>query len=98
MIDFISPRLKRRLIVLCSVFGMGLSMVSLGTCMYLIETGQTNLTFLRWLPIVSVIIFLVLGNGGLGTLIWVISVELLPGTSENRHTHNGDKVKFLYFS
>lgn len=34
--------------------------------------------FLGWLPLLSVIGFLFLGNAGYGTLIWIVSAELLP--------------------
>ena len=33
---------------------------------------------LGWLPLVSVVGFLFLGNVGYGTLIWVVTAELLP--------------------
>ena len=33
---------------------------------------------LGWLPIVTVVIFLFMGNIGYGTLIWVVTAELLP--------------------
>ena len=31
-----------------------------------------------WLPLVAIIAFLFLGNVGYGTLIWVVTAELLP--------------------
>lgn len=34
--------------------------------------------WLGWLPLVAVISFLFFGNGGYGTLIWVVTAELLP--------------------
>jgi len=33
---------------------------------------------LGWLPVLTVVIFLFMGNIGYGTLIWVVTAELLP--------------------
>jgi len=62
-----------------------------GACFYLKEkndaavVNSTDVTsvgtynsVLGWLPLVSVIGFLFLGNIGYGTLIWVVTAELLP--------------------
>ena len=31
-----------------------------------------------WLPPIAILVFLFLGNGGYGTLIWVVTAEILP--------------------
>ena len=44
------------------------------------DVVQSNMyaSIVGWLPLVSVIGFLFLGNIGYGTLIWVVTAELLP--------------------
>merc|ERR1719317_1122083 len=81
--------LGRKVILVLSIFGMSVCHMSLGACFYLKEqSDMTNTTtvslvepensVLGWLPLVSVIGFLFLGNVGYGTLIWVVTAELLP--------------------
>ena len=38
---------------------------------------------LGWLPVLAVTLFLFLGNVGYGTLIWVVTAELLPPKVSN---------------
>ena len=82
-------QLGRKVILVLSIFGMSVCHMSLGACFYLKEqSDMTNTTtaspaepensVLGWLPLVSVIGFLFLGNIGYGTLIWVVTAELLP--------------------
>jgi len=87
-------QLGRKVILVLSIFGMSVCHMSLGACFYLKEqsdaalsdlTNTTEVTLvepassvLGWLPLVSVIGFLFLGNIGYGTLIWVVTAELLP--------------------
>ena len=39
---------------------------------------QDTPPYLSWLPLLAVLGFLFLGNVGYGTLIWVVTAELLP--------------------
>ena len=84
-------QLGRKVILVLSIFGMSVCHMSLGACFYLKEqndaavVNSTDVTsvgtynsVLGWLPLVSVIGFLFLGNIGYGTLIWVVTAELLP--------------------
>ena len=43
-----------------------------------INKGGDQPSYLGWLPLLAVIGFLFLGNIGYGTLIWVVTAELLP--------------------
>eukprot|EP00095_Tigriopus_kingsejongensis_P008179 snap_masked-scaffold405_size181423-processed-gene-0.1 protein:Tk08179 transcript:snap_masked-scaffold405_size181423-processed-gene-0.1-mRNA-1 annotation:"facilitated trehalose transporter tret1-like isoform x2" len=77
----IVPRLNRRLIVLTSLMCMTMCMVVLGTCLYFIEQTPPEEDLappLGWLPVVTVLLFLFVGNGGFETLIWILTAELLP--------------------
>lgn len=82
-------RLGRKVILLVSMAGMSLCYAVLGGCFYAIEVATEeaktqNLvevdmgSFPTWLPPLSIVLLLFLGNGGYGTLIWVVTAELLP--------------------
>merc|ERR1719244_1058984 len=87
-------QLGRKIILVLSIFGMSVCHMSLGACFYLKEASSsvpnefsnstevtevsTHMGVIGWLPLVSVIGFLFLGNIGYGTLIWVVTAELLP--------------------
>jgi len=87
-------QLGRKIILVLSIFGMSICHISLGACFYLKEASSsvpsefsnstevtevsTHMGVIGWLPLVSVIGFLFLGNIGYGTLIWVVTAELLP--------------------
>ena len=69
------------MILVLSIFGMSLSHIVLGTCYHLRQTytsPEDIPAYLGWLPLAAVIGFLFLGNIGYGTLIWVVTAELLP--------------------
>jgi len=81
-------RLGRKVILVVSILGMGVCHALLGFCFHYnsvwvgqgleeaeAEGGENQLGFL---PLLSVIGFLFLGNVGYGTLIWVVTAELLP--------------------
>ena len=102
--------LDRKVLMVSSIFGMGVCQAALGYCMYhaeqirdrmdakMIAHNITDLaaflankteeeralfveetpSWLGWLPLVAVLGFLFMGNGGYGTLIWVVTAELLP--------------------
>jgi len=77
----IVSQLGRKVILVTSIFGMSLSHIILGTCYHLrasLSPDQTPPDYLGWLPILAVVGFLFLGNIGYGTLIWVVTAELLP--------------------
>merc|ERR1712179_671681 len=42
------------------------------------ESVDPLASFPGWLPVLSILILLFLGNGGYGTLIWVVTAEMLP--------------------
>ena len=74
-------QMGRKVILVMSIFGMSTCHILLGTCYHLRHTLQEQEeppAYLGWLPLVAVIGFLFLGNIGYGTLIWVVTAELLP--------------------
>ena len=66
--------------------GMFICYVILGGCFYVIEhnhrlhlEGEPYEEFQHgWLPPMAILILLFLGNGGYGTLVWVVAAEMLP--------------------
>ena len=77
----IVSQLGRKLILVTSIFGMAACHIILGTCYHLrgtLSPSEPAPDYLGWLPILAVVGFLFLGNIGYGTLIWVVTAELLP--------------------
>merc|ERR1711874_218093 len=77
----IVSQLGRKLILVTSIFGMAACHIILGTCYHLrgtLSSSEPAPDYLGWLPILAVVGFLFLGNIGYGTLIWVVTAELLP--------------------
>ncbi|TRY75882.1 hypothetical protein TCAL_09756 [Tigriopus californicus] len=75
------PKFNRRLILLISILGMTLGMIVLGICLHFIEQtppDQPLTSVLKWLPVTTVILALFIGNGGFGTLVWIVMAEILP--------------------
>jgi len=79
-------RLPRKVILLGSMIGMCVCHSVLGGCFYF---QQSDSGFMKqelpseeinygWLPPIAIMVFLFLGNGGYGSLIWVVSAEILP--------------------
>ena len=98
-------RLNRKVILVCSILGMSVCQLALGSCFHFYSVPASmfaNITGpvvaktlvsenlgsvgsdpvgsnpVGWLPLVAVLGFLFLGNVGYGTLIWVVTAELLP--------------------
>ena len=75
-------QLGRKLILVTSILGMAACNLTLGTCYHLRSTASANALdtppYLSWLPLLAVLGFLFLGNVGYGTIIWVVTAELLP--------------------
>ncbi|XP_023323438.1 facilitated trehalose transporter Tret1-2 homolog [Eurytemora carolleeae] len=90
---FFITRMGRRVILIASMSGMTVCYFLLGGCFYAIESANVEISkaqgspdmvvdplenFPGWLPPLAILVLLFLGNGGYGTLIWVVTAELLP--------------------
>ena len=75
-------QLGRKVVLVTSILGMAACNILLGTCYHLQQVARDPDTpapsYLGWLPILAVVGFLFLGNVGYGTLVWVVTAELLP--------------------
>lgn len=70
-------RLGRRILLLFSTIGSCLSLITLGLYFYLKNNG-VEVNAISWLPIASLILFIVMFNLGIGPLPWTIMGELFP--------------------
>jgi sugar porter (SP) family MFS transporter len=78
IIPFFADRLGRRIFLMVSSSGMMISLAIFGTYFYLKETVLLEVSPFSWLPILSLVLFIVAFNFGFGALPWTISSELFP--------------------
>jgi sugar porter (SP) family MFS transporter len=71
-------RLGRKLLLLISELGMALCLIVLGVFFYIKEHEPVKADSLGWLPLVSLIIYMVAYNVGAGPLPWTMMGELMP--------------------
>lgn len=69
-------RAGRKILVVISDLGMALSLTALGVFFYLKSEGKDE--GLGWLPLVSLIAYIITYNLGLGPLPWLLMSELVP--------------------
>lgn len=69
--------LGRRVLLLISASGSCLSLVSLGTYFYL-QTEGHDVSSIFWLPIASLLVYIITFNLGLAPLAWAILGEMFP--------------------
>lgn len=67
----------RRILLLISASGSFLAQISLGVFFYLKDSGY-DVSSLSWLPIASLLFFIVCFNLGYAPLVWAIMGELFP--------------------
>jgi hypothetical protein len=75
---FLVDNAGRRILLLFSEAVMGISFLALGTFFYIKHVnGGTAPVTLGWLPLVSVLLFIVAFSVGIGPLSWTIMAEIL---------------------
>lgn len=70
-------KLGRKILLLLSIFGTGMSQCTMGIYFYL-KTEGNDINAITWLPILSLVVFITAYNIGLGPLPWVLVGELFP--------------------
>ncbi|EFA10058.1 facilitated trehalose transporter Tret1 [Tribolium castaneum] len=75
---FVVDRLGRKFLLLVSLLGISLSHLAFGTYFYLQTSTDLDISGISWLPITSLVVFIVTFNTGLGPLPWTVSAELFP--------------------
>jgi sugar porter (SP) family MFS transporter len=72
-------RLGRRILLLCSLTGICLSHVLLGTYFYLKTNNFDDaVSYLFWLPVSSMILYVIMCSIGIGPIAWSMIGELFP--------------------
>lgn len=74
-VGYAVDKLGRKILLIMSSLGSCLTAASLGTFFYL-KTNSYDVSSLNWLPIASLILFIIAFNLGLGPLPWTISGEI----------------------
>ncbi|XP_063918717.1 facilitated trehalose transporter Tret1-like [Zophobas morio] len=75
---FLVDRLGRKLLLLVSLLGVSLAHVTFGVYFYFKASPNYDATPISFLPIVSLITFIIMYNIGLGPIPWTVSSELFP--------------------
>lgn len=70
-------KVGRKMLLIASNVGVFLSLVSLGAYFYL-QSRQFDVTRLYWLPISSIICYIICFNFGIGPVVWTIAGEIFP--------------------
>ncbi|XP_068915751.1 facilitated trehalose transporter Tret1-like [Tenebrio molitor] len=72
-------RLGRRILLLCSLTGICLSHILLGTYFYLKTNNFDDaVSYLFWLPVSSMILYVIMCSIGIGPIAWSMIGELFP--------------------
>jgi sugar porter (SP) family MFS transporter len=74
---FLVDRLGRRILLVSSALGSSLSLLALGFYFYR-KSHQYNVEAISWLPVSSLVSFIITFNIGLGPLPWAVMAELFP--------------------
>lgn len=75
---FVADRLGRKLLLLVSGFGIVAANFAFGAYFFVKNTNHSDVTSISWLPIASLVVFIVMYNFGVGPIPWTISSELFP--------------------
>ncbi|RZC34873.1 Sugar tr and/or MFS 1 domain containing protein, partial [Asbolus verrucosus] len=73
----IVDRLGRRILLLISLIGSCFSLVALGVYFYL-KDHQFNVDAIFWLPVSSLLVYIIAFSIGMGPLPWAVMAELFP--------------------
>lgn len=77
---YLVERLGRRTLYILSMATMGLSIFALGAFFFVQEFHEDSKISesISWFPVVTLLFFCFSFNAGIGTISWVLIVELLP--------------------
>lgn len=76
---FLVDKWGKRFLLLLSASGMALSEGILALFFYFRENTQQDLSNLGWVPLLSVVVYIVMFGLGLGPLPWAVLGEIFPG-------------------
>ncbi|KAJ8920259.1 hypothetical protein NQ315_011920 [Exocentrus adspersus] len=82
--SFVAPvlvdRLGRKILTIFSCFGTFVSLVILGSFFYVQDFTILDSDPINWMPIFSLILYILTFNFGLGSIPWILSSELFPNS------------------
>ncbi|EFA10055.1 facilitated trehalose transporter Tret1 [Tribolium castaneum] len=81
----LSDKAGRRTLLLISITGAALSEIVLGAYFYMQNSGQ-DVSDIGWLPVVTLVVFMMFYNCGMGSLPWALMSELLPSNVISKAT------------
>ncbi|CAL8072111.1 unnamed protein product [Orchesella dallaii] len=94
---FLVDRAGRRVLLIWSEFIMGISFVALGIFFYLKKINDDHIpSGIGWLPLVSVLVFIIAFSIGIGPLSWTIMGEILH--PDVKGLCSGIATSFVWFS
>nr|CAD7442848.1 unnamed protein product [Timema bartmani] len=72
---FVVDSLGRRILLLISAGGMAVSLAALGTFFHL-QNNHSDTSSIGWLPVVSLVVYIIVYSPGFGSLPWAVMGEL----------------------
>ncbi|XP_018578224.1 facilitated trehalose transporter Tret1-like, partial [Anoplophora glabripennis] len=82
--SFVAPvlvdRLGRKILTISSCFGTFVSLIILGSFFFVQDFTFQDIDHISWMPIFSLILYILTFNFGLGSIPWILSSELFPNS------------------
>ncbi|XP_030754396.1 facilitated trehalose transporter Tret1-like [Sitophilus oryzae] len=79
-------KLGRKMLLLSSALGLAVSLTLLGLYFFLSKHQFAFVTYIWWLPIVSLIFYIICFNYGVGPVSWTMVSELFPSNVKSSAT------------
>lgn len=73
----LADKVGRKIMIITSLFGSALSLITLSVYLHLTENG-VNTEFFRWIPVVSLSLAIFIGSAGILPLSSMFTIEQLP--------------------
>ena len=70
-------RVGRKVLLLTSLTGSAISLIALATYFFLLD-NHFNVSALSWLPVLSLVVFIISYNLGLASVPWAVIAEIFP--------------------
>ncbi|XP_063923040.1 facilitated trehalose transporter Tret1-like [Zophobas morio] len=75
---FVSDRWGRRALMFTSLSGVTIAHLVFGVYFFLKDRKGVDVSSVSWLPLLSLVVFIIMFNVALGSVTWTISSELFP--------------------
>lgn len=80
VVPILVDRLGRKMLTICSCFGTFISLIVLGSFFFVQDFTIYSADPISWMPIFSLILYILTFNFGLGSIPWILSSELFPNS------------------